>query len=262
MTGGCCWRRVVRLSGGAGLLRRRDELREMWLGQWRGREGAQSSIRSRQRCTSAGRANVHSPTHLPSACPPPEISEACFDAEKFKQAWAVILKRFESEPAQWRRVYKASWVLPVLALAGMEAVSGRPAACCRQHQRWLRGSRPAHARTPPTVHPPPPPPPPPTAQPLDPAAGAAAHRAPAEEQQPARGADHPGRCAHLGGPEAVQVRQAASMAEGAHLQKCGCRSPGGLCCLAAAASLSDLAPQVGRCLTMPTRLPYPLQIFG
>ncbi|KAI7841265.1 hypothetical protein COHA_005038 [Chlorella ohadii] len=36
-----------------------------------------------------------------------EISEASFDAEKFAQVWRVILRRFESEPAQWRRCYKA-----------------------------------------------------------------------------------------------------------------------------------------------------------
>ncbi|PRW59868.1 ENTH-domain-containing [Chlorella sorokiniana] len=36
-----------------------------------------------------------------------EISEASFDAEKFAQVWRVVLRRLESEPAQWRRTYKA-----------------------------------------------------------------------------------------------------------------------------------------------------------
>lgn len=36
-----------------------------------------------------------------------EVAEACFDAEKFRQAWGVLLRRFESEPEHWRRVYKA-----------------------------------------------------------------------------------------------------------------------------------------------------------
>ncbi|EFN51012.1 hypothetical protein CHLNCDRAFT_13992, partial [Chlorella variabilis] len=35
------------------------------------------------------------------------IAEASYDAEKFRQAWGVILQRFECEPPQWRRVYKA-----------------------------------------------------------------------------------------------------------------------------------------------------------
>ncbi|KAL4431321.1 hypothetical protein ABPG75_006577 [Micractinium tetrahymenae] len=36
-----------------------------------------------------------------------EVAEACFDAEKFRQAWNVLLRRFESEPEHWRRIYKA-----------------------------------------------------------------------------------------------------------------------------------------------------------
>lgn len=63
--------------------------------------------------------------HPPAAsCAPPapaEISDACFDAEKFRQVWGVILRRFESEPAQWRRIYKVG--------AGC-SVGQRAAAAC------------------------------------------------------------------------------------------------------------------------------------
>lgn len=42
----------------------------------------------------------------PHPCCRAEIAEASYDAEKFRQAWGVILQRFECEPPQWRRVYK------------------------------------------------------------------------------------------------------------------------------------------------------------
>lgn len=60
-----------------------------------------------------GAAARRQPPNPPASTPIAEISDASFDAEKFAQVWRVILRRFESEPAQWRRIYKvgaARWL--------------------------------------------------------------------------------------------------------------------------------------------------------
>ena len=84
------------------------------------------------------------PTAQPSCLNPlAEISNASFDAESFAQVWRVILRRFDSEPAQWRRIYKVGAALRRWRLggSGWVAVGARcamhcPAAQC--HSESLR----------------------------------------------------------------------------------------------------------------------------
>lgn len=87
------------------------------------RAAAAAALPAARQSTAAGRPPLCRrrlpAARLPAAAVPPtaaaaaaclpckaEISEACFDAEKFAKVWGTILRRYDSPPAEWRGVYK------------------------------------------------------------------------------------------------------------------------------------------------------------